>query len=54
MSAGARDGSPSRSIRPATPVPAARRAELLAQPGFGQVFTDHMVTIDLDGGARLA
>jgi branched-chain amino acid aminotransferase len=27
------------------PVPAARRAELLADPGFGRVFTDHMVTI---------
>ncbi len=26
------------------PVPAARRAELLVEPGFGQVFTDHMVT----------
>jgi branched-chain amino acid aminotransferase len=26
------------------PVPAARRAELLADPGFGRVFTDHMVT----------
>jgi branched-chain amino acid aminotransferase len=27
------------------PVPAARRDELLAAPGFGQVFTDHMITI---------
>jgi branched-chain amino acid aminotransferase len=27
------------------PVPPARRAELLADPGFGRVFTDHMVTI---------
>jgi branched-chain amino acid aminotransferase len=27
------------------PVPDARRAELLANPGFGLVFTDHMVTI---------
>ena len=27
------------------PVAAARRAELLANPGFGRVFTDHMVTI---------
>lgn len=26
-------------------VPAARRAALLADPGFGRVFTDHMVTI---------
>jgi branched-chain amino acid aminotransferase len=29
----------------ADPVPAERRAELIAEPGFGQVFTDHMVTI---------
>jgi branched-chain amino acid aminotransferase len=29
----------------AEPVPAARRAELMANPGFGRVFTDHMVTI---------
>ena len=27
------------------PVPAARRAELLAEPGFGRVFTDHMVSV---------
>ena len=27
------------------PVPTGRRAELLAAPGFGQIFTDHMVTI---------
>lgn len=27
------------------PVPAAERARLLADPGFGRVFTDHMVTI---------
>ena len=26
-------------------IPAARREELVANPGFGQVFTDHMVTI---------
>lgn len=35
-----------------SPVPAARRAELLANPGFGRVFSDHMVTIrysDADG-----
>jgi branched-chain amino acid aminotransferase len=33
-------------IRPnATPVPAAERAALLSSPGFGRVFTDHMVTI---------
>jgi branched-chain amino acid aminotransferase len=28
------------------PATAARRAEVLAQPGFGKYFTDHMVTID--------
>jgi branched-chain amino acid aminotransferase len=28
-----------------SPVPAATRAELLANPGFGRVFSDHMVTI---------
>jgi branched-chain amino acid aminotransferase len=33
-------------IRPnATPVSATERAGLLANPGFGRVFTDHMVTI---------
>ena len=33
-------------IRPhAEPVPVAQRAALLANPGFGRVFTDHMVTI---------
>ncbi len=33
-------------IRPSTDtVPAARRAEILAAPGFGQIFTDHMITI---------
>src|SRR6266536_909853 len=26
-------------------VPASRRAEILTAPGFGQIFTDHMVTI---------
>ena len=28
-----------------SPVPADKRAELLKNPGFGRVFTDHMVTI---------
>ena len=33
-------------IRPnPAPVSAADRAALLANPGFGRVFTDHMVTI---------
>jgi branched-chain amino acid aminotransferase len=34
------------AVRPRTdPVPAAERERLLEAPGFGQVFTDHMVTI---------
>jgi branched-chain amino acid aminotransferase len=33
------------ALHPArTPVPAAERDRLLAEPGFGQIFTDHMVT----------
>ncbi len=34
----------------ASPVPEARRAELIAAPGFGKVFTDHMVTIAWSAG----
>jgi branched-chain amino acid aminotransferase len=34
----------SRTPHP-SPVPAARRAEIVAEPGFGRHFTDHMVTI---------
>ena len=36
----------------ASPLPAAQRTELLRDPGFGRVFTDHMVTIrwTQDGG----
>jgi len=30
------------------PVPVATREQLLADPGFGKVFTDHMVTIEWD------
>ncbi len=30
---------------PTQPVPAEQRAELLTNPGFGRIFTDHMVTI---------
>jgi branched-chain amino acid aminotransferase len=30
------------------PVPDQRRAEILAAPGFGRYFTDHMVVIDFD------
>ena len=33
-------------IRPAgRPVPDAEREAILASPGFGQVFTDHMITL---------
>src|ERR1039457_5421996 len=33
------------ALRPASsPVPAAERDRLLAEPGFGRIFTDHMVT----------
>jgi branched-chain amino acid aminotransferase len=37
---------------PTAPVPAAQRSEMLVNPGFGRVFTDHMVTIrwTKDGG----
>ncbi len=34
------------ALRPsAQPVPAAERDRLLAEPGFGQLFTDHMITL---------
>ena len=32
------------------PVPGTSRAQAIADPGFGKVFTDHMVTIDWDEG----
>jgi branched-chain amino acid aminotransferase len=32
------------------PVPAAERAQAIADPGFGKVFTDHMVTIEWTEG----
>jgi branched-chain amino acid aminotransferase len=39
------------AVRPRTdPVPAAERERLLEAPGFGQVFTDHMVTIRWSAG----
>jgi len=50
MSAGARDEITFAIHPSAEPVAASRRAELLASPGFGQVFTDHMVTIDWADG----
>jgi branched-chain amino acid aminotransferase len=34
----------------ATPVPDAEREQLMAAPGFGSVFTDHMATIRFDEG----
>jgi len=34
-----------------SPTPAATRESLIADPGFGTVFTDHMVTIDYDEAA---
>jgi branched-chain amino acid aminotransferase len=34
----------SRTVNP-DPTPAARRAEIVAEPGFGRYFTDHMATI---------
>jgi branched-chain amino acid aminotransferase len=56
MSAGARIEFETRASD--HPLPAAQRARILADPGFGQVFTDHMVTIDWSDdrgwhGARL-
>ncbi len=36
--------------RHASPVAAERRADLLADPGFGRVFTDHMVVINYTEG----
>jgi branched-chain amino acid aminotransferase len=50
MSAGERDGITFAIHPSAEPVSAARRAELLASPGFGRFYTDHMVTIDWDEG----
>ena len=35
----------------ANPVPAEERARLLADPGFGRVFTDHMAIVDYDDKA---
>ena len=38
-----------RAPHPA-PVPAAERDQAIADPGFGKVFTDHMVTIEWNDG----
>src|SRR5215469_16103172 len=45
MTADAADEIPFAIHPSANPVPARSRTELLARPGFGQVFTDHMVTV---------
>ena len=37
-------------IQHPAPVPGATRAQAIADPGFGKVFTDHMVMIDYDEG----
>ncbi|MHB8340680.1 MAG: branched-chain amino acid aminotransferase [Mycobacteriales bacterium] len=37
---------PFRLTRATDPVPAERRAQILAEPGFGRFFTDHMVTVE--------
>lgn len=36
-------------LEPATPLPVDQRQALLDNPGFGRVFTDHMVTIPFQG-----
>ena len=41
----------SRLPHPA-PVPGAAREQAIADPGFGKVFTDHMVTIERQRAAR--
>jgi branched-chain amino acid aminotransferase len=50
MSAGANNDI-SFALNPtAEPLPSARRAELMAEPGFGRVFTDNMVTVAWSAG----
>ena len=36
------------AVHPARPLPAAQRARILADPGFGRHFTDHMITLRWD------
>ncbi len=36
------------AVHPARPLPAAQRARILAEPGFGRHFTDHMITLRWD------
>jgi branched-chain amino acid aminotransferase len=45
MTAGANRDIPFAIHQSDTPVPAERRGELLRSPGFGSVFTDHMIAI---------
>ena len=40
--------------RSPNPVPEAERARLLENPGFGRIFTDHMVTVTWETGKGLA
>ena len=43
------------SVEPTpTPTSPAAAAEIIAAPGFGKVFTDHMVTVAVDAEQRLA
>lgn len=46
MTAGAHQDIPFAIHPSEQPVSAARRSELISAPGFGRVFTDHMVTIE--------
>ncbi|OKK14745.1 branched-chain amino acid aminotransferase [Streptomyces sp. CB00455] len=40
--------TPTFTTEPAEPLPAAQRAALMEAPAFGEVFTDHMISIDWD------
>ncbi len=42
------------ATRNANPASDEVRASILANPGFGQFHTDHMVSIDYDAGKGLA
>jgi branched-chain amino acid aminotransferase len=50
MASVAESSLPFTQILVDSPVPAAQRAEILANPGFGTTFSDHMITIDWDEG----
>ncbi|MGN6336065.1 branched-chain-amino-acid transaminase, partial [Mycobacterium sp.] len=49
MTSGSLEFTVSRSAHPATD---AERETILAEPGFGKYFTDHMVSIDYDGNGE--